>query len=117
MLREFFKIRLGILTLTAFAIVATSSVDAAEPASSEGFPRYDVKRQCAGQAGGRPAEVRQSCEDHEYAVAIMLRNQWRELIRREPVLTAGCEVSTASGASAPSYVSLLQCLARTSASD
>lgn len=106
------KIYLRFVIVAAFAVPAPRLASAAELQSETRYPDYNVQQFCHAEANARPTERRHQCEDQEYAVSILLRQQWTELARSEPALLDACAGLIGRYEAHPSYVSLLQCLTK-----
>ena len=98
-----------IATLASSLAPSARSTDAPDDTR---YPNYDVQGFCRFEVNTRSAEWKHQCEDREYAVAILLKQNWPALTRSEPTLTAACTNMIGYFEAHPSYVSLLQCITR-----
>ncbi len=74
------------------------------------YPDYNIGAHCQTAHNAGTTKFKHDCEDREYAITILLRQQWGELNKTSSNFVSYCIDVNNLFNEAPSYLSLLQCV-------
>lgn len=95
--------------ICALALAATLCGQAAS-AETVKYPDYNINAHCQSAHNSGTTKFKHDCEDREYAITILLRQQWGELNKSSSNFVSYCIDVNNLFNEAPSYLSLLQCV-------